>query len=192
MITLRPMMTADREMVYAWRNRPEVARYMYTDHTIAPEEHERWFARTLEDPRKRYWIIVHEETDVGLACLTDIDALHRRASWAFYLADSDMRGKALGGFVEYAVLQRAFDEMRLHKLCCEVLASNRTVLALHERFGFRQEGLLRQHIFKGGQFHDVILLAITESEWDATRGQLAALLARIAARRSNEGAERHD
>lgn len=182
MITLRPMTPADKTMVYVWRNRPEVARYMYSDHTITAEEHERWFASVLCDSRKRYWIIVHSGEDLGLACLTAIDPPNRRASWAFYLADPDQRGKALGGFVEYAVLEHAFDELGLHKLCCEVLAANRTVLSLHERFGFRQEGVLREHVFKGGEFHDVICLAITRPEWEAKRAELAGLLTRIEAR----------
>lgn len=193
MNVLRPMTPSDKETVHAWRNRPEVARYMYTDHTIAVEEHERWFAGTLQDPRKRYWIIVHEGEDVGLACLTDLDLRHRRASWAFYLADPNARGKALGGFVEYAVLEHVFDQLGLHKLCCEVLASNRTVLALHERFGFCQEGVLREHIFKGGEFHDVILLAMTRPEWEAKRAVLAELLRRIEARQARtEGDKPHD
>ncbi len=187
------MTVADKQMVHTWRNEPEVARYMYTDHTITVEEHERWFTSTLQDSRKRYWIIVHDGGDVGLACLTEIDWRNRRASWAFYLAEPNSRGKALGGFVEYAVLECVFDEMGLHKLCCEVLASNRTVLGLHERFGFCQEGVLREHIFKGGEFHDVILLAVTRREWEAKRGELADLLRRIEARRlRKEGGPRHD
>jgi UDP-4-amino-4,6-dideoxy-N-acetyl-beta-L-altrosamine N-acetyltransferase len=182
MITLRPMTPADKTMVCTWRNQPEVARHMYTDHAITAEEHERWFASVLCDPRNRYWIIVHAGKDQGLACLTAIDLLNRRASWAFYLADPEQRGKSLGGFVEYAVLEHAFNELGLHKLCCEVLTANRTVLSLHERFGFRQEGMLREHIFKGGEFHDVICLAITRLEWETRRADLADLLTRIEAR----------
>lgn len=187
MITLRPLGTSDKDKIRIWRNTPDVARFMYTDHPITIEEHERWFHATLQDPKKRYWIIVHENQDVGLACLYDLDSTHRRSSWAFYLADSGLRGKTLGGFVEYAVLQHVFDEIGLHKLCCEVLTSNRTVLALHERFGFRQEGLFREHIFKGGQFHDIVCLAITQPEWYAQRSEIERLLERIGSRRQNHG-----
>lgn len=186
------MTVADMERVHTWRNSPEVARYMYTDHPITAEEHQRWFHRTLEDPRKRYWIIVHAGEDVGLACLNDVDARNRRATWAFYLADPDLRGKALGGFVEYAVLTHVFDELGLYKLCCEVLASNRSVLALHERFGFHQEGRLREHIVKGGEFHDVICLGITRPEWESRREGLQRLLGRIEGRRHRNEGGTHD
>lgn len=179
MIRLRPMAPVDKDKVRTWRNSPEVARYMYTDHAISPEEHERWFSSTLEDRRKRYWIVVHRGEDVGLACLYDIEPTHRRASWAFYLADPGRRGKALGGFVELAVLKYAFEQLGLHKLCCEVLASNRAVLALHERFGFRREGLLGDHVFKGERFHDVVCLGLTRPEWEAKRPGLEELLGRI-------------
>jgi len=178
-ITLRSMIEADKEQVYAWRNSPEVARYMYTDHAISAEEHAAWFAGVLGDPSKRYWILVYQGEDVGLACLTEINRAHRRCAWAFYLADTQLRGKALGGFVEYAVLQHVFEELGLNKLCCEVLVSNQPVLALHERFGFRREGTLRQHVFKGGRFHDVICLGITRAEWEEKRPELETLLRRI-------------
>ena len=43
-VELRPLNSGDKDRMLAWRNSPEVSAYMYTDHLIAPEEHERWFA----------------------------------------------------------------------------------------------------------------------------------------------------
>lgn len=179
MIELRPMQAADKELVRSWRNRPEVSQYMYTDQQIGPEEHEKWFRKTLVDPTKCYWIITHEGESLGVACLYDIDRTHRRCYWAFYLADSQMRGKGLGGFVERAVLRHVFDSLQLNKLCCEVLADNRAVVALHEKFGFRQEGYFREHIFKGGQMMDIVCLAMARPEWEAKRPEIERKLKRI-------------
>src|SRR5207302_5934831 len=41
-VVLRPLETADRERLLAWRNLPEIARWMYSDHKIGAEEHARW------------------------------------------------------------------------------------------------------------------------------------------------------
>lgn len=182
MIQLREMKPEDREMVRRWRNSPEVSRYMYTDHPITPEEHARWFESTLRDPAKRYWIIRHEDGDAGVACLYDVDPLKLCCRWAFYLADPRLRGRGLGALVEFAVLEHVFSRLRLEELRCEVLASNRAVLALHEKFGFRREGRLPAHVIKDGQPVDVVCLAITRDEWEARRPKIERKLNRIAGR----------
>ena len=148
-VALRPLTLDDRDRVLTWRNSPEVSEYMYSDDIIAPEAHARWLDAALDDPRRRYWIIEMDGAPVGLANLYDIDPISRRASWAFYLGEASTRGKSIGAVVELQVLDIVFGEMGLGKLWCEVLDMNTGVVRLHQKFGFRQEALLRRHIFKG-------------------------------------------
>lgn len=44
---IRPMVYADLERVLAWRNHPDVRRYMYTQHEITLDEHQRWYEPCL-------------------------------------------------------------------------------------------------------------------------------------------------
>ena len=169
MTSLRDIRPDDRDMIREWRNLPQVADYMYTDHVIGPEEHAAWFSRILQDPSYKYWIIVCDGEDVGLANLYAIDRRNRRCYWAYYIVSPNVRGKGVGSFVEYAVLNYVFDDLKLEKLCCEVLAFNRGVVEIHRRFGFTQEGLFRKHIFKRDTFHDVVCLAILKEEWETLR-----------------------
>ncbi|MBZ5653918.1 MAG: UDP-4-amino-4,6-dideoxy-N-acetyl-beta-L-altrosamine N-acetyltransferase [Acidobacteriia bacterium] len=159
-------------MILEWRNLPKVADYMYTDHVISPEEHAAWFARVLKDPAYKYWIIVSEGEDVGLVNLYDIDPVNRRCYWAFYVVSPNVRGKGVGTYAEYTVLNYVFDELKFEKLCCEVLSFNQGVVEMHRRFGFVQEGLFRKHILKRDAFHDVVCLAILKEEWETLRPQL--------------------
>ncbi len=169
MNALRDVGAEDREKILRWRNSPEVAKYMYTDHHIGAREHERWFERILQDRTCRYWIIVCDGQDVGLANLYGLDEQNQRCYWAFYLASPDVRGKGVGSFVEYSVLRYVFEELKLRKLCCEVLGSNEAVVSIHKSFGFREEGLFREHIFKGGQSIDVVCLAMLRHEWESQK-----------------------
>lgn len=144
---------------------------MYTDHAITPEEHAAWFRRARTRDDARYWIITTGGIDVGLVNLVDIDRHHGTASWAFYIADVAARGKGIGAYTEYTVLEIAFGDMGLRKLSCEVLASNSAVLAMHERFGFVREGCFREQIRKSGGTVDVYRLGILAREWQEVRGQ---------------------
>lgn len=172
MIALRDVRHGDREMIRNWRNSPDVAKHMYSDHHITPEEHGRWFVRIMNDATCRYWVIICDGVDVGLADIYDLDERNRRGYWAFYVANPSVRGKGVGSFVEYSVMRYAFDELGLNKLYCEVLAFNTQVVNMHKSFGFQQEGILREHIFKGGQPFDIVVLAILHKEWEVRRPQI--------------------
>lgn len=142
---------------------------MYTEHFISEDEHERWFAGVHSDPTRMYWIILLGIHPVGLVYLHDLDRANRRTQWGFYIGSTSARGKGVGTLVEYAVLDFVFEELKFNKLCGEVLSHNKAVLKLHESFGFRLEGRLRQHVVKDGIFHDVIMIAMLRDEWRRER-----------------------
>ncbi len=176
MIRLRPLREADCDTIHGWRTLPEVADYMYSDHEITLDEHRRWFQSIRSDPSCIYQIIELDGDGVGVVYITGIDQKNRRCSWGFYLASPAVRGRGVGSFVEYSVLEHVFSELGLNKLCCEVFTSNPAVIKMHESFGFQHEGLYRRHIFKKGSFHDVVALAILAEDWREQRGRIAERL----------------
>jgi UDP-4-amino-4,6-dideoxy-N-acetyl-beta-L-altrosamine N-acetyltransferase len=168
-IVLRPVEATDKDQLRVWRNLPDIRAWMYSDHVISPEEHERWFNAALADPARKYWIIQVDGRPVGLANLYDIAPAHRKCSWAYYLADGSTRGKGVGAFVEFKVIEHVFVDHGLNKLSCEVLIGNEAVWKLHESFGFKREALLRAHVWKDGEPADVIGLGLLAEDWGATR-----------------------
>jgi UDP-4-amino-4,6-dideoxy-N-acetyl-beta-L-altrosamine N-acetyltransferase len=176
-VALRPLVEADSVRLLAWRNSPDVRTFMYTDHVITPQEHERWFAGALVNPQRRYWIIEADGEGVGMANLYDIDTSNRRCVWAYYIADPAVRGRGIGAMTEYLVLEQVFGPLGLSRLWCEVLETNPAVIKLHKRFGFVEEARYRQHVIKAGQPIDVIGLGLLAEEWAAARPAMAKRLA---------------
>jgi UDP-4-amino-4,6-dideoxy-N-acetyl-beta-L-altrosamine N-acetyltransferase len=168
-VSLRELELADATRILAWRNMPEVAGYMYTDHRISEAEHARWFAAAMTDETKRYWVIQLDDMPVGLANLYDISTPHRRCYWAFYLADDRVRGKGVGSFTERYVMRHVFETMDFEKLCCEVLVTNEAVVKMHQRYGFTVDGILRQHVIKAGTRVDVATMSLLREEWASGR-----------------------
>ena len=176
-VHLRPVESCDSERLMDWRNRPEVAAYMYTDHVISAEEHARWFAAAMAAPDRKYWIIELDRQPVGLANLAGVDLSRRRSEWAYYLAETSVRGRGVGAAVEFAMIDHVFGRLGLHKLWCEVLIENEAVWRLHESFGFVREALYRDHVFKAGRFQDVVGLGLLEDDWTRVRPGCAERLA---------------
>lgn len=175
-VDLRPAGPEDRDRLLAWRNQPEVARWMYTDHVITEAEHDRWIAAAFDDPSRRYWIIELDGEPVGLANLYDLQPSNRRTAWAYYLASPLVRGKGVGAYVEFWMIEHVFGVLGLDRLYCEVLAENEAVWKLHESFGFTREALFRRHVWKSGEPHDVVALGLLADDWAEVREQSAARL----------------
>ena len=151
---------------------------MYGDHIISEPEHALWLDAALVRADRCYWIVELEGAPVGLANLTRIDPEASRCEWAFYLADPAVRGRGVGAAVEYLVLGHVFEGVGLNKLWCEVLADNKAVVRLHERFGFSREALFRDHVRKGGVFQDVVGLGLLRREWPQVKAAAADQLTR--------------
>lgn len=177
-VALRPLQQEDGAQVLAWRNAPHVAAHMYSDHRVSEAEHAAWLPTALSGGDRRYWIILLDERPVGLANLVRIDRRNRRCDWAFYLGETETRGRGVGAAVEYLVLNEVFGPMGLNKLACEVFVANEAVWKLHERFGFVREAHYRDHVWKEGRFHDVYGLALTAADWTVRRPEVEALILR--------------
>jgi hypothetical protein len=58
----------------------------------------------------------------------------------------------------------------------EIVAGNVRGRRAHERLGFREEGLLREQVFKGGRYIDVVRAGLLADEFNAARDQLRSQL----------------
>lgn len=164
---LRKIRREDLWVVMRWRMLPEITQYMYSDPQLTIEKQIVWFEEFQKSNESRVWIIetLPDLEMVGLVSLANIDDIHRRCTWAYYIAESSSRGIGLAKTIECNICDFVFDVLGMNKLSCEVLSFNDRVVALHEKFGSKIDGTLRQHIYKNGEFHDVIQMSILRSEW---------------------------
>lgn len=169
---LRSMTTGDLEQVLAWRNHPNIQRYMYTQRTIMLEEHKAWFELACDDPNKHLLIYELDAKPTGFVNLNVVDTNSARADWGFYLAPDASRGN--GQLLGNCVLSYAFTHLHLHKLCGEVLVHNQPSLKFHEKLGFSREATLREHFFDGKTYHDVIGFGLLGDEWYHQQGVLTS------------------
>lgn len=164
---LRDMTTNDLERVLAWRNHPDVRRYMYTQHEISLSEHRAWFKRSAQDSTKRLMVFDLSATPTGFV---SISRCQRGviADWGFYLSPGAVRGS--GRQLGQAALKFAFDELELHKLCGQALAFNERSIRFHRQLGFAEEGVLRDQHFDGEVFHSVVYFGMLRDEWQSELG----------------------
>ena len=159
---IRPMVHADLERVLAWRNHPDVRRYMYTQHEIMLEEHQRWFERSLPDPKIHLLIFEVDQQPLGFVNFNETGK-GGIADWGFYVAPDSPKG--IGRQLGCAALGHAFTQIKLHKVCGQALANNQRSIQFHLGLGFQQEGTLRDQHFDGERYHHVNCFGLLTHEW---------------------------
>ena len=164
---LRVIKPMELELMLSWRNAPSVRANMYSRHEISLAEHRAWWERIQTRSDQQYYMYEYQGTALGIVAFNGIDEVNRNSSWAFYSSPDAPKGT--GSRMEYLALEHAFSGIRLHKLCCEVLAFNAPVIRLHEKFGFKVEGILRDQHMKDDSFVDIYRLGMLASEWATKR-----------------------
>lgn len=164
---LRAIAPDELELMLAWRNAPGVRANMYTRHEISFEEHMSWWDRIKTRLDQRYFMYEYKGKPLGIVAFNGIDTTNANSAWAFYAAPEAPKGT--GSRMEFCALEYAFNGLRLHKLGCEVLAFNSPVIKLHQKFGFKVEGILREQYRCDDGFVDVYRLGIFASEWQESR-----------------------
>ena len=156
----------DLERVLAWRNHPDVYRYMYTQNQITLDEHRRWFERTMQDSRKHLLIYELDNQPFGFVNFTE-SSNERVADWGFYTVPNAPKG--IGRRLGQAALDHGFNELKFHKICGQVLAFNDRSIRFHKTLGFLQEATLCNQHFDGEHYHDVICFGLLHHHWESSR-----------------------
>ena len=133
-----------------------------------------WWGKTKERADQKYFMYELAGEPTGIAALSVIDIENKNSAWAFYASPLAPRG--CGSKMEYLMLEYAFGTLKLHKLYCEVLASNATIIKLHQKFAFKVEGIFRGQNKINDDFIDIYRLGIFAGEWQEHR---QAMLNRI-------------
>ncbi len=160
---LREIADDEIELMRVWRNEPTVRVNMYTQHEISREEHLTWWEKTKIRADQKYLMYEMMGNARGIATFTSIDLQSNNSAWAFYASPSAPIGT--GSKMEFLMLEHAFQELKLRKLYCEVLAFNTPVIKLHQKFGFKIEGVFREQKKVNDDFVDIYRLGILAPEW---------------------------
>ena len=151
------------EKILRWRTSERVTRYMFTDVAYDMERQREWFRSVSADESSRYWVVVSGETEIGLVSLNKIHPVNRSAHWAFYIGEPEYGTAA--AVIGPCLYRYAFDSLGLNKLIGEVMEDNTAVRRIHLMHGAREVGVYRQHVWKYGKFHDVVVFEMLAEEW---------------------------
>lgn len=163
-MSARRMSENDLEYVLAWRNHPDIRRFMLSQHEITIAEHRAWFDRASREVTRALLVIEEHGQPRGCVIFSGVQK-NAIAEWSFYSAPGNPAGS--GTRICSAALGFAFSELELHKVAGQVLDFNLASICVHQRLGFTQEGNLREHCLINGVHHDLLCFGVLRAEWMA-------------------------
>nr|WP_241032998.1 UDP-4-amino-4,6-dideoxy-N-acetyl-beta-L-altrosamine N-acetyltransferase [Pseudomonas chengduensis] len=160
--SIRSMKVEDIELILAWRNHPDVRRFMFSQSEISIDEHRAWYDKSSADPRRN--LLIYEEKDIPLGFVNVREVSGGGiADWSFHVSPSAPRGT--GTRLGLSVLDYSFNVLRLHKVCGQILEYNERSIKLHRRLGFAQEGFLQDQFYDGRGYYSVYCFGLISSDW---------------------------
>lgn len=165
-VLLRAIELSDAEILQAMINDEEIERMMWGySFPVARHQQLKWIENLSGEKSTFRAIIDVDGTAVGTIILSNIDLRSGTAEIHIKLAQSSQRGKGYGTDAVKALLQYAFNELRLNCVCCRIREDNIPSQKLFEKCGFVKEGRLRQRVFRQGLYYDFYEYSILKSEF---------------------------
>ena len=177
-VTLRPLTVDDAAMTLRWRQGDRAALLNRGAETV--EQQAAWIAARPASERN-FVIELTSGEPVGMLSLVGIDRSNRHAEPArFLIGEPDLvRGIPAAVEAMHLLYEYAFGELRLHRVHGTIAADNKLMVKWQKFLGMREEGVLRQHYFLGGVFHDAVAMGMLEEEYrEVTVPRMKALIGR--------------
>ena len=151
----------ENKMVLEWRNHESIRKWMYSDTIISTKEHAAFLSDLIRDENNFYWVAKNDDGFfLGTISLNKIDFKHKHAYIGIYSNPfNDTKNKA--HLMIQSIKKLAFEIAGLHTLKLEAIDNNKKAINFYKKSGFSEEGRLKEFVFKNGQWHDVIIMGLT-------------------------------
>jgi ribosomal-protein-serine acetyltransferase len=112
--------------------------------------------------------IIYRGQHAGNIGYNKIDWTTRMTEIGYWLAEP-FQGKGIMTRACRALVDYAFEELKLNRVFMQCAIGNTKSRAIPERLGFRQEGVFRQAEWLRGHFTDLVVYAVLAKEWQALK-----------------------
>lgn len=165
---LRPLAREDLPQVADWSHDREVTRHLYrgTFPTYAEDADRAYDAMVKASNEYELAVMWRPENRfVGVAGLHTINWIARSAEFRILLGDRDSWGHGIGTEVAQLLTAWGIEILNLRRIWLGVNAANVGAHRSYEKAGFVHEGILRQEVFRNGEYHDVVRMSLLGDEY---------------------------
>ena len=157
----------DTEKYLKWMNEEDVAKdFSQYNRVVSSKNDLKWLYEPPSDMQRYAMVLIERDVLIGSISIHNIDHLNRNAFIGIFIGDEECRGKGYGAEAIRLILEYGFKTLNLHNIMLTVHADNCAAIACYKKVGFREEGRLREWVYKNGNYIDKIYMGILAQEFE--------------------------
>src|SRR5699024_6983626 len=163
-LRVRALESNDLPFVHELNNEYSIMSYWFEEPYESLTELQYLFVKHLLDESESRFIVEDDKQIVGIVELVVIDYIHRNCDIKTIIS-KDFVVKGYSKFACDKYTRYAFDILNMHKVYLDVDQDNEKAIHIYESYGFKKEGLLREHFYAKGKYKDAFLMALLKCEY---------------------------
>jgi ribosomal-protein-alanine N-acetyltransferase len=168
-IYLRPLDLNDLNGNYInWLNDPIVtlqnSHHLFPNSKIDLENYIR-NAYVSNDKLPLAIVDINNDKHIGNISLVDINYINRRANWGLVIGEKEYWGKGVAKEASILILKHAFETLNIKRIFSGTTEKNIGGQKLMEAVGMIREGISRKHIYKNGEYLDIVNYGVLKEEF---------------------------
>lgn len=163
------------EQIRIWRNQDFVRTKMFHSTLISAEEHRNYISSLKKNTNKGLYVFYLDDLPFAVYQYE----IYPEGNYVIngsYLIQEDSAILGYGAVMSYYINEIAFLELHVNKCFGQCLDTNKTAIRTNKRLGGELEGVLRQHILIGDQYHDVYCFGLLKDEWEIIKPKIKRIL----------------
>lgn len=169
LIALEKPRKEDMPKLLEWRNNPDHRKYYREYRESNLEDQLNWYENIMMKDSTWHHFVARPLNDlnkiIGVAFLNHIHPIYKTGEFGITLGDPEYRGKGYGKDMLVTLIKYGFEQLNLNRIWCEVYSNNDSI-HVYRNVGFKDEGVLRQHVFKDGKYLDSYMLGMLKEEYN--------------------------
>ena len=149
---------------YGWFNSEETTLNMQKHYFPNTVELQHQFLKAISGDKTKIQLGIFEKSKdflIGVVSLNNINLINRNAEFSLLIGEKKFRNLKYAEESVFLILRHAFRSLNLHKVYGgSIQTLDSWVKFLEKRFGFQREGVQKDHVFKDGQYLDIINFSI--------------------------------
>lgn len=154
-VILREFEERDIPLKVEWINNPNNNEFLHYELPVRVDKTTKWF-HEKDNSKRLDCTIEYQGVPVGVIGLLQIDRDNSKAEYYITVGNQSYKNKGIATKATRAILNYAFETLKLHKVYLTVDARNEIAIRLYEKSGFVREGYFIDDLYcaKKSEFID--------------------------------------
>jgi ribosomal-protein-alanine N-acetyltransferase len=161
-LKFREVEESDLAYLRLWRNMPEMAAGWQSPESVQTAYGQLEWYKSL-GPWKQAYVVEDQSVVIGLLRFT-LEPTKQRGALTGTDVAPNKQGKGYGKRILRSGAEYILRDLGLHRVTAEALDTNEAAQKIIEASGFKQEGILRDYVWRYGLWHQWFIYSLMEYE----------------------------